>query len=81
MRKKVLTRLCIGLAVLGGLHLLLNHIDYHWNWRVAWDYRALFITGFYYTIVVSMGAILLVRYRAGRRAGTLPGTSRGNRGV
>jgi len=59
MRRKILTRLCIGLAVVGGLHLLLNHIDYHWNWRVAWDYRALFITGFYYTIVVSMGAILL----------------------
>ncbi|MHC1726695.1 MAG: amino acid ABC transporter permease [Syntrophobacteraceae bacterium] len=45
----------IGSAV--GLYLLLSTMEYPWNWRVTWDYRDLFVQGFYHTIAISAGAI------------------------
>ena len=50
------------LAVLGaaaGLVFLFLQIDYPWNWRVPWEYRALFIQGFYHTVAISIGATSL----------------------
>jgi polar amino acid transport system permease protein len=52
-------RLSLGLVVAGGLYYLFASIDYPWNWRVPWEYRSLFLQGFYYTLVVSLGSITL----------------------
>ena len=41
------------------LYLLFAGIDYPWNWRVPWEYRALFIQGFYHTVAISIGATSL----------------------
>ncbi|WP_281792331.1 amino acid ABC transporter permease [Desulforhabdus amnigena] len=49
------------LAVLGvaaSLFYLFLQIDYPWNWRVPWEYRWLFIRGFYYTLTISIGATI-----------------------
>jgi polar amino acid transport system permease protein len=34
-------------------------MEYPWNWRVTWEYRRLYIQGFYYTVSISAGAIIL----------------------
>jgi polar amino acid transport system permease protein len=34
-------------------------MDYPWNWRVPWEYRSLFIQGFYYTLAISAGATIM----------------------
>jgi polar amino acid transport system permease protein len=59
MGKRILTRIVIGLGAVGLFQLLFQSIDYHWNWSVAWDYRELFLAGFYYTVLISVGAIIL----------------------
>lgn len=41
------------------LWVLLGSIDYHWNWRVVYTYRSLFIEGFARTVQVSIGAGIL----------------------
>jgi polar amino acid transport system permease protein len=57
------TRIAVRLAICGllllGLYLLLSRMEYSWNWRVPWDYRSLYIRGFYYTLGISSGAICL----------------------
>ncbi len=52
-------RILIALALFAGLFHLFTQIEYPWNWRVPWDYRELFIRGFYYTLLVSVGATVL----------------------
>lgn len=52
-------RLVVGLSAVVVLFFLFAGIDYPWNWRVPVQYRALFIRGFYNTLVVSVGAIIL----------------------
>ena len=42
-----------------GVYLLLSRMEYAWNWRVAWDYRRLYLDGLYYTLAISAGAICL----------------------
>ncbi len=42
-----------------GLYFLLSRMEYTWNWRITWEYRRLFIQGFYYTALISLGAICL----------------------
>ncbi|NSW86363.1 MAG: amino acid ABC transporter permease [Syntrophobacteraceae bacterium] len=59
MLKTVLVRIFIAFAAVSSLVLLFGRIDYAWNWRVPWEYRALFIKGFYYTFLVSLGATAL----------------------
>jgi len=51
-----LALLCAG-AVVGAY--LLSTIEYHWNWRVVYAYRELYVQGFWRTIGVSCGAIAL----------------------
>lgn len=41
------------------LYILLSRMEYPWNWRVTWEYRSLYIHGFYYTITISAGSIFL----------------------
>ena len=59
MAKKLLARLVIGLAALIIFYTLLSSIDYHWDWRVPWEYRDLFVRGFVYTVVISVASIVL----------------------
>lgn len=59
MRSNVAIRLPIIVVGAGCLYLLLSRMDYQWNWRVPWEYRALFIKGFYYTLIISSGATIL----------------------
>ena len=59
MGYRLLVRFLLWIGLSAGLYLLFAGIDYPWNWRVPWQYRALFIMGFYYTLAVSMGAIVL----------------------
>ena len=42
-----------------GLYLLLSRMEYSWNWRIAWEYRRLYLDGLYYTLAISTGAICL----------------------
>lgn len=59
MRSNIVIRLLIVVVGGGCLYLLLSRMDYQWNWRVPWEYRALFIRGFYYTLTISSGATIL----------------------
>ncbi|MCE5242400.1 MAG: amino acid ABC transporter permease [Syntrophobacteraceae bacterium] len=59
MARSILLRLLIGAAAAACLYLLFYNMQYPWNWRVPWEYRALFLTGLYYTFIVSAGAITL----------------------
>jgi polar amino acid transport system permease protein len=34
-------------------------MEYSWNWRVTWEYRRLYLNGFYYTVGISAGAICM----------------------
>ncbi len=52
-------RLLLVATTVGLLALLLSGIEYHWNWRVVYTYRELYIQGFGHTLGVSAGAILL----------------------
>lgn len=52
-------RLFFGIFIAGGLYVLFASIDYPWNWRVPWEYRSLFMQGFYFTLVASVGSIAL----------------------
>ena len=42
-----------------GVYLLLSRMEYAWNWRIAWEYRRLYLDGLYYTLAISAGAICL----------------------
>ncbi len=59
MRFRHFIRLGIILIAAAGLYFLFARIDYAWNWRVPWEYRSLFLRGFYYTFVISVGATTL----------------------
>jgi len=59
MRSSVAIRLLILLAGAVCLYFLLSRMDYPWNWRVPWEYRSLFIKGFYYTLAISGGATVM----------------------
>ncbi|MCK8603881.1 amino acid ABC transporter permease [Desulfoferrobacter suflitae] len=73
---RILVRLCVGLTAVVVLVLLFAGIDYPWNWRVSLQYRELFIRGFYNTLVVSVGAIVL-----GFILGVLGGLARVSRNI
>ena len=47
--------ICFSLA----LYFLLSRMEYLWNWRITWEYRRLFLNGFYYTVGISAGAICM----------------------
>lgn len=59
MRRHVFIRFLIAAAGAVCLYVLLSRMDYPWNWRITWEYRALFIRGFYYTLGISVGATVL----------------------
>ena len=59
MARNILLRLSIGLTAAACLYLLFSSMEYPWNWRVPWEYRALFLKGLYYTFIVSVGATIL----------------------
>ncbi len=61
--RRKLTRLAVraslAAAAAAVLAWLLSDLDYHWEWDVVWRYRELFIAGFWRTLAVSAGAIVL----------------------
>lgn len=59
MNQRILIRIVISFGLLISVYLLFARIDYPWNWRVPWEYRSLFIKGFWYTLGISIGAIVL----------------------
>jgi len=59
MRNRIPVRISIIAGAAVGLYFLFMRIDYPWDWRAPWEYRRLFIWGFYNTMVVSTGAICL----------------------
>ena len=59
MRNRTAVQLLILLGGSLGLYFLFIRIEYPWNWRVPWEYRRLFLHGFYNTLVVSVGAIVM----------------------
>ncbi len=52
-------RIAIAFVVILALAILFSRIKYPWDWSVPIRYRYLFITGFYYTIAISVGSIIL----------------------
>ena len=56
-------RLTVRLVILGlgcaALYFSLARLSYHWDFKVVWTYRELFIQGFYNTVLVSACAICL----------------------
>ncbi len=59
MVKKILARVILSIAALVVFYTLLSSIDYHWDWRIPWQYRELFVRGFFYTVVISIVSIAL----------------------
>lgn len=59
MQNRYIVRFVLLAAFSAALYLLLSNIDYHWNWRLVYQYRSLFIRGFWYTVGVSIGAMAL----------------------
>lgn len=57
--RRIVIRVSAGLGFGAILVYLFSRIDYPWNWRVPWEYRSLFMAGFYYTLAVSAGSIAL----------------------
>lgn len=57
--KLALVRLTLFALFIAALWLLMSNVRYNWDWQVVWRYRALFIQGFYNTVLVSLGAIVL----------------------
>ena len=45
----------LGFFILG-LYFLLSRMQYSWNWRITWEYRRLYLSGLYYTLVISASA-------------------------
>lgn len=59
MTYRLLVRSLIGAMVVATLALLLATLEYPWNWWVPWQYRSLFLKGFVFTVLISLGAIAL----------------------
>lgn len=59
MARSIILRMLIGATAAVCLYFLFYNMQYPWNWRVPWEYRALFLKGLYYTFIVSAGAITL----------------------
>ena len=59
MARTILLRFTIGFTAAVGFYILFSSMEYPWNWRVPWEYRALFLKGLYYTFIVSVGATIL----------------------
>ena len=59
MSKSIVVRLVLLSGVLLALAGLMSTIRYNWDWWVVWQYRELFVRGFFTTILVSSGAIAL----------------------
>ena len=59
MAKKILARVVLTLVALVVFYTLLSSIDYHWEWRIPWEYRELFFRGFVYTVIISVASIIL----------------------
>src|SRR5512146_1987018 len=76
MRSSLAFRVLALLGLLAGLVLLFLRMDYPWNWWVTWEYRWLFIRGFYYTLTISLGATVL-----GFGLGVVGGVARVSRSV
>ena len=76
MRYRILIRCLFWIGSIVCLYVLFAGIDYPWNWRVPWQYRRLFLMGFYYTLAVSIGAIVL-----GFGLGVIGGLARSSRNV
>lgn len=56
-KANILVCAAIAAAFAFGLYLLFSRMEYAWNWRIPWEYRRLYLRGFYYTMTVSVGAI------------------------
>ncbi|MGE4297167.1 MAG: amino acid ABC transporter permease [Desulfovibrionaceae bacterium] len=56
---RMAVRLLLLAAVTAGLYVMLRNVEYHWNWRVVYTYRELYVRGFYRTVGISLGAIAL----------------------
>lgn len=46
-------------ALAGGLYEAFARIDYHWNWRAVWTYRARFVGGWLTTLALSAVSLAL----------------------
>lgn len=57
--RRLAVRLVLLAAMGGALWLVLTHIQYHWDWSVAWTYRHLFWRGLWVTIGIALGAMAL----------------------
>lgn len=61
--RRTLARLAVRLSLVvvtaAVLAWLLSGLEYHWEWGVVARYRALYIAGFWRTILISVGAIVL----------------------
>ena len=56
---RFLIRIIIRLGAVIGLFFLFSRVQYPWNWNVPWEYRVLLLRGFYTTLTVSVGAIII----------------------
>ncbi len=59
MRFRLIVRFLVWFTVIGGLFFLFSRVQYPWNWRVTYEYRTLLINGFYSTLLISSGAIII----------------------
>lgn len=59
MQNRYLVRTLLIAASAAVLWVMLQNIEYPWDWRVVYKYRALFIEGLGYTVGVSLGAMVL----------------------
>jgi len=59
MRFRIIVRLIVWFTVIGGVFFLFSRVQYPWNWRVTYEYRTLLIKGFYSTLLISSGAIVI----------------------
>lgn len=57
--KRLAVTLGLFALLAAALYFLFSGLTYHWNWKVVYEYRILFIRGFFTTIYVSIGAMVL----------------------
>jgi polar amino acid transport system permease protein len=59
MGLRFLIRIIIWFGAVIGLFFLFSRVQYPWNWNVPWEYRVLLLRGFYTTLTISVGAIII----------------------
>ncbi len=59
IRTEIAWALVLALACASAIYATFNAIKYEWNWAAIWEWRALIMRGWWVTLLLSLGALVL----------------------